>query len=67
MKTIITVGIIGAVALGAWYIYERNQAALNTNTVGVGGTIGGLGIGGNLNLNTAVADLGSLFGGGSSN
>jgi hypothetical protein len=64
-NTLITIVVIGAVAVAGYYVYTSysSKAALNTNTVSVGGVLGGLGIAGNLNLNTLSSDLGSIFGG----
>ena len=66
MKTAITIGIVAVAALAAYYIYTKNQQTMATNTISAGGTVGGVSLGGNLNLGTLVSELGGLFGGGGS-
>jgi hypothetical protein len=66
MKTVLTIAIVAAAGLGAFWIYSRmqQQASLGQVSGGAGGK--NWGIGGTLNLNTLVGDIGQLFGGGSS-
>ena len=61
--TIVVIGAVAVVAFLAWRTYSNNSTALagGTNTVSVGGRVGGVGIAGNLNLNTLAQDLGNIF------
>jgi hypothetical protein len=66
-STLATVIVVAGVALAGYLVYKHYQIAANTNTIGGGVGSGGWNLGGNLNLNTLVGDLGALFGGGSTN
>jgi hypothetical protein len=62
-ETLGTIVVVAGLALAGYLVYQHYRQAASTNYVGVRGGIGGLGISGNLNLNTLIGDIGGLFGG----
>jgi hypothetical protein len=63
-STLGTVIVVAGVALAAYLVYKHFQTVQGTNTLGGFFGSGGSGIGGNLNLNTLIGDLGGIFSGG---
>jgi hypothetical protein len=62
-ETLGTIVVVAGLALAGYLVYQHYRQASSTNYASVGGVLGGLGISGNVNLNSLIGDIGGLFGG----